>query len=54
MKFFLIFGKRGQKYQNIYIKALFESPNIHIRLILKTSKTWAKTACLGENWSSKK
>jgi hypothetical protein len=54
IKFCLNVGKSGPKYQNIYIKASFERPK-HIKLLLKLlNKPWVETACLGENWLSKK
>jgi hypothetical protein len=31
-----------------------KAQHIDIKLLLKPSKTWVETACLGENWLSKK
>ncbi len=51
IKFRLIFGKKsGQKCQDIYLKAQFKAPNIHIKLLLKPyNKPRVETAGLGEN-----
>jgi hypothetical protein len=52
------FGKSGQKYKNIYIKAKFQSLKSPYQTTFETStypqQTCIQTVCLVKNWLSKK
>jgi hypothetical protein len=47
-------GKSGPKYQSIYIKAEFEIQKPAHQTPVETLKYLQQTACLGQNWLSKK
>ncbi len=53
-----LFGQSDQKYQNIYIKASFESPKHLHQITIETLKylkqICIEIACLSENWLAKK